>query len=914
MSLLSLALASAHAQGPGVELLYTGGSGGFGPTRSNFESLRRLRLSAADLRWDEVQALAGVMVQGEALFIADKASDLPLFLDQEPRCTLTRTVTARELGLETTFFLDSEPPWADSLGTAASRQTWTCAVGEVQGMLVLPPDSPQPSWQAQDWELRRGAQGTLTQEGDTPTQYTFVVVAMPFQESARTVGEILARQEQNPLALYVDAGSFVDGPSSVQDGALSLHRPLGFATLQRLHPAALVPGENELAAGARGFFAEIEGLGLPYTACNWAPSDPSLELPASVQRTVQTPEGEVHLAFLGVVDPLWADWIPKLSEEGVTISDPIEALNAEIQRLYASDTPPDAVVLLTSANAELLSQIRRQVRGADLLIGDDSFATLRVDLDVVLLRDIPSRSKGAAITLPMDGLARVTLGFGEGADAPLRSVATEPILIDRHKPPDPQVAAGITRTRLQVYPDLDLPLLPPLSEDLSQAPDPEDWEQLVCEALRLYAHADLVVLRELPPPPSLPGPMTELSVLDSLALLDTLELHEVPGARYSELLNKLDGQAPVSCGSPLGSRPFPRARGRVVESARTYRVLTTDRSASSTAIGPALESVRSLRVLDQPTQHTLRHEDGRPVTLRHAVLSLLHEEHDTEDPEWNTVSYLLEQRPGAYDPMWLLRARTLRFSAQRFRGTGLEDTFAEVPETLATSPSSLSLSLDSDLALEHSSASWETSLRFRSSTTAMRIAGQTQESADDWRASASLAVPALAFPPPRDLRLMPYSELLFDSEFTPTEDDTGALNPRQSDLSLALGLAAGRVGPINTLRLGAFANRDLAQLADKPTEGGLRLEWELAKSFGPSLRASTLGDVQVWAHTRDDDASDLRWRAYGEARLGLPLASWLELSLYAQGFAAQGRVPETDVVGASWTAGAALNALGAWEI
>ena len=106
-----------------------------------------------------------------------------------------------------------------------------------------------------------------------------------------------------PGTLFVDAGSFVDGNSSVRNDALSLHRPIGFNMLQRLKPAALVPGSTELAGGPTQFLAEARNSNLPYVATNWATKREDLVIPGVLEKTVETEKGLLTIAFLGVIDP-----------------------------------------------------------------------------------------------------------------------------------------------------------------------------------------------------------------------------------------------------------------------------------------------------------------------------------------------------------------------------------------------------------------------------------------------------------------------------------------------------------------------------------------------------------------------------------------------------------------------------------
>jgi hypothetical protein len=273
------------------------------------------------------------------------------------------------------------------------------------------------------------------------------------------------------------------------------------------------------------------------------------------------------------------------------------------------------------------------------------------------------------------------------------------------------------------------------------------------------------------------------------------------------------------------------------------------------------------------------------------------------------MQHFLVERPQAIDPLWLLRARGLSLEMTRFDGVNDPTPFAAVPETLAVSPSSFTLSTAADLSLEYGSAAWAWDLRGRSAYSLVRTADATQEASDDGRLSTSLVARRFTLPHAPGA-WAPYGELLYDSEWTPTDDGAGSFNPRQADLSIALGLGAMPTFTLRRLRLGGFANRDLNQLDTKPTELGLRLDLEASKRLGDVARLSALGDVMLFASTANDDASDLRLRAFGELRLSLPFARWLEVSVYSQGFVIYGRHPENDVWGLATTTGATLTAAG----
>ena len=63
----------------------------------------------------------------------------------------------------------------------------------------------------------------------------------------------------------------------------------------------------------------------------------------------------------------------------------------------------------------------------------------------------------------------------------------------------------------------------------------------------------------------------------------------------------------------------------------------------------------------------------------------------------------------------------------------------------------------------------------------------TTEVTDDWITSFDLTAVNKQLPI-GPTKWSPHSELTFNSEFTPTEDEEGNVNPKQSDLSLAFGI------------------------------------------------------------------------------------------------------------------------------
>ncbi|MCB9793134.1 MAG: hypothetical protein H6741_10450 [Alphaproteobacteria bacterium] len=898
-----------------VRLIYTGGIPGVTSGSVRFESLDRMS-SIDDITLVSVDAFHGTLRQGEwVLRTEDRRIDsvVEVVRGGDLKCGAPEPVWRFDSGRDE-LMLQTPPTEAQAallhhrIGhpEPGDRRRCTSASG-VQAELIGPRDATiYPQEDLEDWEFVQALDGQLRIGEDT---LDFVLTGHPIQEGSRTFALALALQQADPDALYFDTGNFVSGASGARNGELSLVRNLGYAVMERLVPDALAPGESELLPGPETFLAEARAHGLRYIATNWVSEDPRLALPASRTLVLQGPDGPIRIAFIAILDPALQARLPVLGEEGVTITDPVAAAKAEVNRLYASKTPPHAIIAMTSGGPELLSELRVNVRGVDVLVGDPSFATLRVKETAVDLHPLEPTAKGAAVTVSADGLAVLELHI---QDDRLTELRVRPEIIRDDLPVDPTVTAGVTRVRAEVLPGLDQPLLPAHPTHPTTPYTQEEWAQVVCEALRWNTGADSVLLGPLPKASRIPGPQTELHVTYQMTSLDLMELHRVPGSKLQGFLDKSYGQVTTSCGATPGAGSA-KAWGRGIDPERVYTVLTTRNTRLGGALQPLLASASSAGPWDREPWETLTDAEGQPLTLTQATLDAFRALRDAPPTEGNVVGWLQSTAPGLTPPQWTLRARQVSLRIDDFTGTQ-NDTYAEVPETWLTSPDSLTLTTASDLSVEYSSLKLAWDARFRSTFTRLSVEEDgdrtIQESADDWRLSTSVTVPAWTFPPKTAFGFRPYSELLFDSEFTPTEAEDGSLNTRQSDLSLTLGLSAKPWKFVNTLRVGGFANQDILLREEKAMEFGGRLELAAAWTLHSGLKVSTTGDLQFFAADTNDD-SDLRTRAWGELRLSAPASRFMALSVYAQGLGVTGRGPSHTEPAAAYTLGASIDLHGA---
>ncbi|MBR59034.1 MAG: hypothetical protein CMH54_13580 [Myxococcales bacterium] len=450
-----------------LQLVYTGGSMGVGSGKYGFQvpwSLHRA-LTSVKGKVDSVVAFHGCLAQGPYILVSEdrRVPSLLQFLNEGP-VTCEEPTPGLSLILRRELLLLSSPgdarSWLDSPELSKGNQTpihiRKCQNAKGGKATLYGPsfDSFEPeSWDLESFEFRLALQIQF-RVGDKSLEA--ISVGRPTQEASRRFKVLSELLGDSDTTLFVDAGNFVDGASSVKDGILSLHRPLGFEMLRRLKPAALVPGETELAAGPTAFLAEAKKAQLQYVASNWRTTKKELALPPYILKTVPSPHGPVRLAFLGVIDPSILNWVPRIELEGVELEDPVEAVEALVTKLQQLESPPDSIILLTTASPNSLRKLKA-LEGLDLVLGDVHSQTERIESAEYKVRE--HIDNPVIATLPVDGISVTNLRFRKNPPGwALQSFGMEPAPVPADTPSDPNVRAAVTSTRSKVYPELDQPL------------------------------------------------------------------------------------------------------------------------------------------------------------------------------------------------------------------------------------------------------------------------------------------------------------------------------------------------------------------------------------------------------------------------------------------------------------------------
>ena len=897
----TLSLLAAPASAAELDLVYSGGLRGFSRASGRFELQDRLQpaLDAAGRTVTHVHIVHGLLARGDLeMSTLDGSIEgvLTFARSEDKQCDdgvlvqTWRTPTERFVPLQSADgTLAPALPVLDA--TLENRRLHRCTGGDVIVAAFIEPNAPPPDARSYDVYALRTAYRWVTAEGD------YMQLGLPRREPGRRLGVIREALATTEGARLVDSGDFMEPGQDSGDEELALSRQLGFDVLQALDPLALAPGAAELGRGVETLVADAEEHGLPYVATNWQRDDGGEPwFPTVLRRKVPDGDELVDVAFLGVTDPTMASRLPPELLAGVTLLDPVPAVQDHVDALLASVDRPDAIVLLVNPTTELQRRLRSALYGIDLLLGDPTAATFRVDATTVTFRNVGDAYKAAPVTLPLDGIAAATLRVQDGAAT---SVTVRPLEVSASAPSDPDLTA--TLTDLQVRRDLDRQsvLIPP--DDPLTGVTEERWEKLVCEAVMERTGADAVFIDKLAPHRPSPGGLTEVQVADRLRGGHVLEVHRVEGSDFVEMLRSADPVKDIHCGAATNTL-FPVVHGQFVNPSRTYRVATTNTTRRG-PLGAALSRTSSLMLGEQPTFREVRDAEGS-LTLERAVLETLRQAGTREG--W--VDAWMTRSPRQWRPLLLLNIRRLGVHVTRFQGAGTS-LYEAVPESLLHAPSSFTLGGNADIALEFSSASALTDLRFQASYTRFVIDGlPAQEIADDWILSTSVELPIAGTPYARWFQARPFVQVSLDSEFTPFSREDGTSFPRQLDLS-AFGGVSFAPGPwLRSFRIGGFLNRDMGRLDDKGTEYGARWSGATFHIFKPRafLIVRTAWDVQVFGNTPLDDAADLRLRMWGEVNAAVRIWRALRFGLFAQGLLAQGRVAETAAPAGSLTFGASF--------
>ncbi len=894
-----------------LQMLMTGSLGGVGAEQYYFPQLRQWK----DLLSDQSitsHADHSTMVQGDWIVVGKES-----FAALHQAFRTKQAITCKEadawVGLVTNQNHVLSATWSkpllEKIDNTKNIPHWSCHSTQGGFDLLYVGGETQPSfpvWQPEHFEFRP------TIHLDTEQQSPIHLVGTPMQELSRLVQYI-----EESEGIYIDAGGFVDGFSSVLDGQLSKHRAFEYQWLASLEPFALGIGRSELVVGIDSFIAEASKHQLPYLATNLEVTDPennTKSIPFPKYSILNLPDGDevVQVLFLSILDPDWQSEIPSIHQEGYTITNPNQAIEDVLTMLRKDARAVDAVVVLTTASSSVLEEIRTKGPNVDVLFGDKTLATHRIKQQTVELHSIESEQKAAPLTLPMDGVQTVQLHF---ADSILSNLQHNSIDVLDTFTPNESVQQQIMRNRFDDYADQNQVMLRFEGLYWNQYLDQKEWEKMLCGLLLEQTGADTVLLDAIPLPKGV-GQLTKKHISDALAIDDIVELHRIPGKNYGRFLDQAIQATSTSCGVTPGTKS-PKPRGSSIDNSLVYTVVTTDQMRLRRDLGLLFQAHQTRKWLDAPSQEVVLNKQSEPYGFRQLVLDGLTQRIVSENDLPTETQLLRAADTISVKRLWFT-LNDVGMTVDSFESPQNE-ALSSVPESMLNNPSSAAVGANLDTTLEYRADRYKSTFRIQSQYASLYATVddqeelQKQETGDDVRLSSTVSYSKSTWDV-GPLGWMPFGELLWDSEWTPIELEDGTLSTRQSDFSLTGGLSLKPMKSLKTLKFGAMVNRDLAQFDTKPNEYAGSLQLMTSTSFAQALLWSNEGSMMLYGNTPSDDDSDLRLRAFGKSKFTMPVSSNFGLSLYATGLLVKGRSDDNNVWGHGWNVGFSMDVLGTFNL
>ena len=825
-----------------------------------------------------------------------------------PSCSLMGNHLVSETDSQVLVFDQLPSPLKGVVDTPNQRPYWTCSTSNGTFELLYLGERTEPTmplWSVEDFEFRPTIH--LNIDGTT-----IQMAGRPLQELSRILTYIDSIE-----GLYVDAGGFVDGFSSVLDGQLSKHRSFEFEWLQKLSPHVLGIGKSELIAGPEHFVQEISTFDLPYIATNLLPPT-GQESPFPLYKVldVEGKSGESHtILFLSILDPSWQEQVPQLTLDGWSITEPNQAMANTLKDFESKHGRPETVVVLSTASSNVLEAIRQDGPNIDLLLGDGSLATHRVQQTHTVFNTVGQLDKAAPVTLPLDGLQVLDLTLGNGQ---LQEFHHKSLDVLDSFDSDRSIQLQIMLNRFPEYLSQNQQRIPMQSVPWNDKLTDHQWEKVLCGMVLEKTGADTVFLDGFTAPNGI-GTLTEKHISDALAIDDIVEIHRIPGKNYNRFLDQSIHATSTSCGVTPGTKS-PKPKGVSTDSGVVYTVATTDQVRMRKNLELLFQAHQSRKWLDAPSQEVILTSDGQPYSLRRMVLEAVQIESKTTGLPFPTMypdTHFMKLAETVESERWWLKLNDVGFTMDSFESPQVEE-LSSVPESILNNPSSASYGMNMDMSVEYIAPKYKSTFRTQSQYAALfaTVDGmeelQKQETGDDVRLSSTWSYTAKDWKL-SEVSIMPFGEVLLDSEWTPIELEDGTLATRQSDLSMTLGIATKPWRSIKSIKVGGLVNRDLAQLDAKPNEYAGSLQFTTKKSFSQALMWGNEGTLFVYGNTVEDDASDLRFKSSGKSKLTMPISSNLGVSLYATGLLVKGRSELNDVWGYGWNIGASLDVLGTFS-
>jgi len=735
---------------------------------------------------------------------------------------------------------------------------------------------------------------------------------------ATLIREITSKEKN---VLLVDLGH--------QDGEMGHSRYdralMDFTALKDLGYKVVVPFEFELAMGLKQLDKIIEQFpGIGFLASNIKVNDTIFKTSMVVDY------GGVKIGLVGLVNPDLKDRLPRTSLNEFTFQPPTQAARREVELLRAMGV--HSIIVLSNMDPSENANIAEEVRGIDAIVADmpvrkaPETLKLRVELPdrPVVRPGIPALIARAAAN--GIGLGHLKLSFKNGSPfstSPSLSLLEHAFLPVTDKiPVDTLIAHKLSILNTEVRRprgEVLFPAFTDLEEKFPQIATYDEitktgrvsqplWEELISRRLRIQSEAEVAVIRRLEQFPPLVGKLHEREIEQWLWTEDEVVEVDMPGADLKALLRSDVRNELAYNGIDLSRNLI---LGHRIDDGYLYRVTTTDVIYEG---GRSGFFSRARRVHKNFLQDPV---SGKIIVLKNADLKeggdhklSLREFMITELKRIKTEAsgekqidvignMLLPEKSVSNLFTFSFDRPTVWTSLNTVSGN---EGYERVPESRVLAKDAFVAGANGRFVLskEAQRAATDLGFGFAYATQKVRNNGTVDnvESADDIKIDLTVRPSALRIEPGK---LQPFARSLFDSEFSPTiNNTTEEVNPRQLSLRAVGGVLLTSKGSWRNTDLGLVLENDFGR---PNPQLGLQSRSQFEKRLG-STRTGFLtyrlrNDMTYFFPAPKDTEANLGLRYNMIHDILIPLVDELSLSVTADLLFFKGKVEQTRQLGLS---------------
>lgn len=704
-----------------------------------------------------------------------------------------------------------------------------------------------------------------------------------------------------------------------QDGDVGLPRlaraRVDFAALEALGYRVLVPFELELAVGAEGLAAlHREFPQVALLASNLTVRDTGLFVPRLLLEA-----GGRRIGLVGLVNSAVRDRLPRGVLTAFTLEAPVAAARREVARLRAAGA--QSVVVLSNLDPGENALVAQEVQGIDAIVAD---LPVRAAPEAVRVRvELPDRpfvrpgtpalvARSAANGL---GVGRLDLEFRSRPDTAgsfLAAVEHRLAVITDRVAPDTALVrrlVGMAGIGAEERGELLFPAFPDIVARHPELAEVDAttrrgrvskamWEAFMARRVRVQANTEVAVLRRLDQFPPLVGKLHEHELDEWLWTEDELVVVDLPGADLKALLRADARNDLVTSGIDLSAGTV---LGHPIRDDVSYRVATSDvvvEGVRARFFNRAHRSRRHFRV--DPTTGAIGADAlAQPLAINTFISSELRRVRRVASgaAQVDSIAALLAPDPAHVDLVTFAFERpTIWASLNHVTGN---DGYTSVPESRVLASNAWVAGVSGRFVLTKARRFTATDLGVGFAFAQQHVTGGAAgvlETADDIKLDLTFRPSGVAS---GGRRVQPFVRGLFDTEFSPTINQaTGLANPRQLSLRA--------VGGVQWQPRGAWRRADAGLVLEndfsRPNpQAGLQARADLERRVGTggAMTYRLRNDLTYFLPTGQDTPADLALRYNMVHELLVPLVDELSLSISADLFFFQGKVPATRALGTS---------------